>query len=310
MRHRVCAIVLLLPSLATAQPSQPESSPPPSDEVLDLSGDPHAQYQSPESLPQQEQPQEPVSTPASAASSPVAETTAPATTTPPAEPIPTTAETPTHTGAAASPTTESSGADSTCARKWVRDGFYLRSISGVAHLSVWGEGPRGDAALSGMGSSSTVAIGGTPVRGLVLAGTLETLTLTAEFEGGPFGDVTIPLGEDEVDASSNATVAHLQLGALVDWYPDPDAGWHVGLGGGLGLLSLVNHADNGVMVGVGAAGAVVGGHDWLIGRKWSIGLGLRVSASTPMKLRDDEGEETGYELALWSVGLGGSILYY
>ena len=306
MRYRVSAIVLACSSLATAQPEQPEPSPPSAEEVVDLTGDPESHYQSP-SPTQEGEPETPASAPAPTAPAPTG-TAAPATTAPPAQPTPAAAdpavlnETP--AGA------HSAAADSACDDNWVRSGFYLRAVSGMAYLSATGNGPVGDATLSGFGSGSTTAIGGALTRGLVLALAIETSQTTSDFGGGPFETATVVTDDDSDEASAKASVTHLGLEALVDWYPNPAAGWHVGLGGGLGLLTVENHADDSVLVGAGVAGNILGGYDWLIARKWSVGLALRASVSPSIKLMDEDGEDTGYKLAPWSVGLGGSILYH
>jgi len=192
----------------------------------------------------------------------------------------------------------------------MREGVYLRIVNVMSYVAVTGHGPYGTASMSGLGSGMILAIGGNPARGLVLAGTLQASTIESTLTGGPFEDATLTLDDESIDASTRATAAFSQLGALVDWYPDPAAGWHAGLSAGLGLTSLVIHADASQMFGTGAAGTLFGGYDWAIGPQWSLGIGLVASGNTSAKLMDTDGADTEYRLRAFSVGLAGSLLNF
>src|SRR5512140_3572809 len=64
-----------------------------------------------------------------------------------------------------------------------RDGFYLRFVQGTGYAKFHGTGPRGTLSGSGLGSHSTVAIGGGLTRGLALAGTIQSTMIEANLEG-------------------------------------------------------------------------------------------------------------------------------
>jgi len=193
----------------------------------------------------------------------------------------------------------------------LRVGRYLRIASAAGIVAVGGGGPRGNASAQGLGSMQAVALGGSLVPGLALAFFVHTATARADFEGGPFGDATLTVDGEELDASLKALSALTELGVLVDWYPDPAQGWHVGLSAGFGLTSLVTEADDGTLFGTGAAGGVTGGYDWSIGPQWSLGVGLTAGGVTRGQLKTvPDGEATDYELGAWWVGLQGSVVKF
>lgn len=198
-----------------------------------------------------------------------------------------------------------------CARDWVRSGFYLRFGSGFGDVNISGNSPKGTASLSGLGSSSTLAMGGNIVGGLVLAGTIQASSITATFKGGPFVGENVTSNGKSLAASSKADASSVELGVLVDWYPNLSDGWHVGLSGGLGATSVKNHADDSTMTGTSTAGSLFGGYDWAIGPEWSIGLALVGSGtlSAAMKNASDQ-PDAGYRLKSYFLGISGSFLYF
>jgi len=186
----------------------------------------------------------------------------------------------------------------------------MRFVSGPAFVSMTGSGPRGHVSLSGLDSIATITLGGSVARGVVLAGTLQASSVTAKFKGGPFIGESVTSNGQTLAASSKATAEIAEFGLLVDWYPNPSAGWHAGLSGGLAFTSIVNQADDSTMFGTGLVGSLFGGYDWAIGRQWSIGLGLVAMGSTPATMKDKDGTNAGYRLRSFSLGLGASILYF
>jgi len=198
-----------------------------------------------------------------------------------------------------------------CARDWIRRGFYLRIGSGVGSMNMSGTGPKGTVSLSSLGSSSFFAIGGNLVGGLVLAGTVQSSSITTTFTGGPFVGENVTSGGKSLTASSKVDAASSQLGLLVDWYPNLSDGWHVGLSGGFGATNVRNHADDSTMTGTSSAGSVFGGYDWAIGPEWSIGLALvgSTTLSASMKYSSDQ-PDAGYRLKSYFLGLSGSFLYF
>jgi hypothetical protein len=142
-----------------------------------------------------------------------------------------------------------------------------------------------------------LALGGTPFRGLVIGATLMVQGVDGTFSGGPPG------------ATGYAGAIAPIFGGLVDWYPSPQDGWHLGgaLGlGGVGLTDSANNNSNGYGLGV----SILGGYDWWIGPQWSLGL-IGVLATSPavrMTYQDQTG--TGYELMPVTIALEGSLLYH
>jgi len=174
-----------------------------------------------------------------------------------------------------------------------------------------GSGPKGDASFSGLGSHSLLAIGGGIARGLVLAGTVQASSISTTFDGGPFVGETVTSNGKSLTASSKADASASLLGLLVDWYPDPSDGWHVGLSAGLGVTSVKNHADDSTLSGTSAAGSIFGGYDWAIGPQWSIGLALVASDSLASSLKySTDQSDSVYRLKSYFVGISGSFLYF
>ena len=165
--------------------------------------------------------------------------------------------------------------------------------------------------MSGMSDDSGIALGGTLVQGLVLAGTLRGSTATGTFKAGPFDGATGTSNGQSLTISSKAEASAAEVGVLIDWYPKPSLGWHTGLSAGLGATSVLNHADESTMAGTGTSGGIFGGYDWSIGSAWSFGLLIMGSANsyTTMKYTSDQ-SDTGYRLRSYSLCLSGSALYF
>jgi hypothetical protein len=181
---------------------------------------------------------------------------------------------------------------------------------GSSYMSFRGKGPSGAASVSGFASGSTVAIGGSIVKGLVLAGAVHAVAVTNDFKGGPFEDAQVTSEGTTVDASPRATAAMSTLGLLVDWYPNPRRGWHAGLEVGLGMSSLMNNADDSVLYAMGVGGMVFGGYDWSLGKDWSLGLELVASGTTKPTLKDKDGNSTDYTMRALTVGVQSAIAYF
>ena len=193
----------------------------------------------------------------------------------------------------------------------IRHGFYLRLDQGIGYVGITGDGPLSSASMKGLGSTSVIAIGASIGRGVVLAGTLQAMSASATFKGGPFEGKTIIPSDRSVSASSKADAAFSQIGLLLDWYQNPAAGWHVGASGGVGTISIVNRADESTLYGFGFAGTLFGGYDWRIAKAWSFGLSMVASAITTSTIKySDDGADTGYRLHGLSLGVTGSILYF
>jgi hypothetical protein len=204
-------------------------------------------------------------------------------------------------------------------RSWHRrlrhDGFYLAAASGIGLVGVWGSGPNGSASISGFGSSSTFAIGGSLAPGISLAGVIQGGTTNGTFNGGPTITATtmhVVNGQPTATPSTlsgHATGSIFLLGVQVDWYPRPEDGWHVGAAIGLGGASVTDDAGNS-STGGSIAGSVFGGYQWWIGPAWSLGLLGVVTTAPSVKLDDTNNNDTGYRLMPASVTIQTELLYY
>lgn len=193
----------------------------------------------------------------------------------------------------------------------VHQGFYLRFTSGPSFVSLNGHGPSGSASLTDSGASGSIAIGGAIAPGLVLAGTIQGSMFNAEFKGGPFADATVSANGRTRTASNRASGGFGMAGVLVDWYPRPQAGWHTGISAGVGIIDLMNSADDSNFAGANLAGSVFGGYDWALGHSWALGLSLVASGATRTKIMTDpNAHDTGYRLTPVSVGVQASLLYF
>lgn len=173
------------------------------------------------------------------------------------------------------------------------DGFYFRLVGETGYFGAFGRGPDGKSSLEGLGSTAHFIIGGTVWQGLVIAGTIGTTTMRADYRGRPSG------------ADDRAAVSLLNLGVIADWYPEPTGGWHVGAGIGLGALTL---SASGVSDSVGASflGRIFGGYDWWIGPQWSLGVMAILSATPSINMIVDD-DKNGYRYHTITAGLAYTV---
>ena len=114
--------------------------------------------------------------------------------------------------------------------------------------------------LGGGVSAFELSIGGTPGRGLVVAGTLLTHDRNNPvLRGRPDGDVEL-----------SGRMGFAMIGMTVDWYPNPRGGFH--FGGTLGLAALSAPVPPGDVfvdhIGGGGGGiSLATGYDWWIGEQ-------------------------------------------
>jgi hypothetical protein len=198
-----------------------------------------------------------------------------------------------------------------CELSWMRDGFYLRIVDGVGFAHLSGDGPSGSASVSGLGSISTLAIGSSIARRLVLAFLVQAAEASSDFEGGPLAGATLSVDGNETPASETAIATASVLGGFLDWYPMESSGLHLGIGAGLNIVTLVNNADDSTLVGVGGGGTLLVGYDWPVARTWALGVALVASGASSASLKDSEsGDDTDYELMPFAVGLSASLLHF
>ncbi len=143
------------------------------------------------------------------------------------------------------------------------DGFYLRLQLGPGYFhdaqSREREGQNAVlvSEVSGFATGFEVLAGGTIGNGVVIGGTL-AITRVANY------DRTV--GSDTAETAD--VIGFTMLASFVDWYPDPEVGFHV-----LGVLGLAGASSKdrdwnpgGLAIGAGV------GYDWWIADQWSIGV--------------------------------------
>ncbi len=200
--------------------------------------------------------------------------------------------------------------------RYRHDGFYLSVNTGIGVLSAWGSGPLGSASISGFASGGALAIGGTIAPGLVLGGVVREWSTTGTFNGGPVvtGTTTTYFANGMATPShptltGNTHVASFEFGAFLDWYPNPEKGWHAGASLGLGGMTLIDDAGTRSVSGA-VGGSLFGGYQWWLGPAWSLGIAGVVSSATAGRFDDSNHDDTGYKLTPLGIGIEADLLFY
>jgi hypothetical protein len=153
------------------------------------------------------------------------------------------------------------------------DGFYLRMSLGAQYAgfnrnvkadSASVAGYEADSEVNGGGATGELSIGGTPARGLVLAGSLF------------WGNIINPVikSDDRPDLELDGLFQFSILGFTVDYYLDAESGFHLGatLGGAVAGAPLPEESLFDAIGGWGGALALSTGYDWWVGNQWSLGI--------------------------------------
>jgi hypothetical protein len=200
--------------------------------------------------------------------------------------------------------------------RYRHQGFYLSADTGIGFLGAWGKGPLGSSAsITGSGMLAGIGIGGTIAPGLVLGGVAREWSTTGTFHGGPSITATTTYYANGVPSTTQQTLSgnthatSVEIGAFVDWYPNPETGWHVGASVGLGGMGIVDDAGT-TSISEALGGSIFGGYQWWLGPAWSLGLAGVVSGATTGKFDDSNQADTGYKLTPFGVGLETELLYY
>jgi len=272
--------------------------------ALTLSSRARAQGDAPGSSPLPSLPPTEPASPPPASAAPSSTATPP----PPPETAPTPTETATAGGAGQVP-------PGFFGPRYRHQGFYLGVDTGIGFMGAWGSGPLGSASITGSGSEADIAIGGTIAPGLALGGIAREWSTSGTFHGGPTITATTTHFANGVPSttqgtlSGNAHATAVEVGAFLDWYPNPEKGWHVGASVGLGGMGLTDDAGTRT-VSAAVAGSIFGGYQWWLGPAWSLGLQGVVSGATTGKFDDSDRNNTGYTLTPFGIGLATQILYY
>jgi hypothetical protein len=177
------------------------------------------------------------------------------------------------------------------------DGFYFRSVANSIQY-VWSEAESDDDSESfdGAGAGGLLAIGGTPVDGLVIGGAIAGYVRSTHWSGIS-------------DEGDDVQLTFAQVGVFIDWFPNSKGGWHVGGLVGLGVNVLTDDDDE-AYTGTAGTASVFGGYDWWIGPQWALGLIGLASISPSANLKDDDRDDTGYSLGGATIGFGASLLHH
>jgi hypothetical protein len=157
------------------------------------------------------------------------------------------------------------------------DGFFLRLTTGPAGGAISLDIPDSDeVTYSGGGWSTSIDIGGAPVRDLVIFGRLR---------GAWIFDPKVRRGDTTLDTSDNLIVTQSLLGAGINYYLMPS---NIYFGGAIGFATIGTSRDRGRIEDerrdsdVGFGIDLDAGKEWWVGDNWGIGVALRLSlASVP-----------------------------
>lgn len=149
----------------------------------------------------------------------------------------------------------------------MHDGFYLRMAIGTGTGTVvLQDAPNGlSDAMETVGWLDLMA-GGTPARGMVV--------------GGGFWAGGFQTEEWRGENKHQGTVTIFGIGPFVDYYPDPQEGFHFGSMVGLGGLAIDARpfSDEQERTATGGAIGAWMGYDFWMAREWSLGLEARYLA--------------------------------
>jgi hypothetical protein len=147
------------------------------------------------------------------------------------------------------------------------DGFFLRSAPGIAVLRAIVSGSVGTSrrtGVDGFGPSSSLEVGGTPARGLVVGGNLWTAQLDPVF---------VENGRRVSSDDDSVKLTQLRIGPFLDFYPRPERGLHVSATASL-LVEFESDTKGDAIrpLWYGAAFATAVGHEWFIAEEASLGI--------------------------------------
>lgn len=149
---------------------------------------------------------------------------------------------------------------------YLHDGFYLRFALGGGGFNAKGtyEPSVGfDNTISGGGVAADIAIGGSPVPGVTIGGEYlfqQIVKPSISINGGP-----------SQTADNNANFG--LIGPFIDWYPNPEGGFHFGGTLGLAVLTVSDPSTGETKAADRGAGGALGiGYDFWVGRQLSLGI--------------------------------------
>ena len=181
------------------------------------------------------------------------------------------------------------------------EGFYMRTSIGLSGLGAWGSGQAGSTSIAGDGPSLALALGGSAAPGFAVGATFRLANTTGTFHGSPYAHSSDPY----------ADLFLYELAAFADWYPNADAGWHMGGEAGVGGTTVTPDVTNVTAQSLAFAGAVFGGYDWRIrDSRWAFGVLAVASGVVPAKLEEPHNVDSGYRMQSFAMSIEGTALLF
>jgi hypothetical protein len=152
----------------------------------------------------------------------------------------------------------------------LHDGFYLRLSVGGGTMGTSGTfDPDDGSSFDTRGGcvSFDIAVGGSPVPGLVIGGNYA-------FQEAFKPRLTLSSSSFSTERDADVNTVFGLVGPFVDWFPDPRSGFHVGGTLGFAVLTIADengNVDNGVSER-GFGGALRVGYDFWVDSQWSLGV--------------------------------------
>jgi hypothetical protein len=190
------------------------------------------------------------------------------------------------------------------------EGFYLRAALGPglflfdrsAETSAPNSAPDfTDSRVSGLSIVAEMSIGGTPLPGLVVAGTFLSQNHPAP---------TLELDDGRTRDLGRGNLTFVLTGGTVDYYPRPSQGLHVGGTLGVAYVSAPSSSAFGQIGGLGFGIAGLAGKEFWLSDVWSIGPILRITMAYVMA-DNAVNRLTGSEDSLFlSASLSAGVTYH
>lgn len=176
-------------------------------------------------------------------------------------------------------------------------GGYVTAVQsfepGPAPVNTQATASSADVSVHGGSTSFDFMFGGTPVPGLVLGGGLI-------FNVAPSPDVKVL----DVSATSQSDLTFWMAAMLVDIFPKPTGGFHLGALVGIAELDWSGGGSGGSATGIG--GGVLTGYDAWIGKQWSLGGLVRLLGANASHDSFDGSTKYG----TFSIAVLGTALYH
>lgn len=164
------------------------------------------------------------------------------------------------------------------------DGFFLQIQTGPAFLDMTDS--EDIATISGGGLGLSIAIGGSPMKNLVIFG--EVISQAAL-------NPTLELGGETYEAKKTVTLTFTNVGPGLAYYFG-DSNFFVSGSAGLAQASLESDTETYDASGLGLR--LGAGKEWWIGKQWGIGVGANVFTATVTDEDDVDWSATSFALNL------------